>query len=206
MCVSKMYFSNLPYIFNCLKTSFTLILQVTVKEALAMLDDANSAEEVIKAAHQFVVSSQNEESGMGPSETSIISELQTLLLKKTANNLPLLNSLLTVHILDLMNVLQQVATSHTSVEASLEHLVAKLISLTSSHDDSSKLKKKSEIITNMVSHFNTKVSDKLKITIDDIKKENSWLLTPLKPINKHRGAQKRMIDSAKDSKNSKDEL
>nr|XP_045621161.1 ER degradation-enhancing alpha-mannosidase-like protein 3 [Procambarus clarkii] len=105
--------------------------QVILKE----LEKAKTAEEILVAAVRYVNVRQEQEVAKDntlrtDSSVSIVTELQGLLLKKTASDPSLLKSLLSVHLRELMAVLQQATPSPSDLDASLHHLLNQLSSLT----------------------------------------------------------------------------
>ncbi|KAB7496940.1 ER degradation-enhancing alpha-mannosidase-like protein 3 [Armadillidium nasatum] len=77
-------------------------MKISMKSAFRSLEEAETPEEVLKAALAFVTAAQRQNTAEGSAKRSseIISELQILLLKKTASNPGLLKSLLSVHLID----------------------------------------------------------------------------------------------------------
>ncbi|XP_069942665.1 ER degradation-enhancing alpha-mannosidase-like protein 3 isoform X1 [Cherax quadricarinatus] len=106
--------------------------QVILKD----LEKAKTAEEILVAAVRYVNVRQEQEVARGNtlmtehSSALIVTELQSLLVKKTASDPSLLKSLLSVHLRELMAVLQQAAPSPSDLDASLHHLLNQLSTLT----------------------------------------------------------------------------
>lgn len=99
------------------------------------LENAETAEEILVAAVHYVNSRQEQEVAEGnilkvgqPSST-VISELQGLLIKKTSSDPGLLKSLLSVHLRELMAVLQQATPSTSDLDMSLYQLLNHLTTL-----------------------------------------------------------------------------
>ncbi|XP_064084322.1 ER degradation-enhancing alpha-mannosidase-like protein 3 [Macrobrachium nipponense] len=100
-------------------------------EILKLLDEAQTAEEILIAAVRYINIRQLQDQ---PS-SSAVSELQNVLIKKTASNPGLLHSLLNVHLRELLGALpQQSAHASTSdapeVDNSLHNLLTHLSTLT----------------------------------------------------------------------------
>lgn len=100
-------------------------------EILKLLDEAQTAEEILIAAVRYINIRQLQDQ---PS-SSAVSELQNVLIKKTASNPGLLHSLLNVHLRELIGALpQQSAHPSTSdapeVDNSLHNLLTHLSTLT----------------------------------------------------------------------------
>ncbi|XP_045101503.1 ER degradation-enhancing alpha-mannosidase-like protein 3 [Portunus trituberculatus] len=106
------------------------------QKALMELENANSAEEILVAAVHYVNSRQEQEVAegnilkTGQPSSAIITELQGLLIKKTSSDPSLLKSLLSVHLRELMAVLQQASPSTSDLDTSLHHLLNQLTALT----------------------------------------------------------------------------
>lgn len=106
------------------------------QKALTELENANSAEEILVAAVHYVNSRQEQEIAegnilkVGQPSSAIITELQGLLIKKTSSDPSLLKSLLSVHLRELMAVLQQASPSTSDLDTSLHHLLNQLTALT----------------------------------------------------------------------------
>lgn len=106
------------------------------QKALMELENANSAEEILVAAVHYVNSRQEQEVAegnilkAGQPSSAIITELQGLLIKKTSSDPSLLKSLLSVHLRELMAVLQQASPSTSDLDTSLHHLLNQLTALT----------------------------------------------------------------------------
>ncbi|XP_042222341.1 ER degradation-enhancing alpha-mannosidase-like protein 3 isoform X2 [Homarus americanus] len=106
------------------------------QDILQELEKAETAEEILVAAVRYVNARQEQETAKGNTlmidhpSSSIVTELQSLLVKKTASNPGLLKSLLSVHLRELMAVLQQATPSPSDLDASLHHLLNQLSALT----------------------------------------------------------------------------
>lgn len=105
------------------------------QKALKELENAKTAEEILVAAVHYVNSRQEQEVAEGnilkvgqPSSTVIL-ELQGLLIKKTSSDPGLLKSLLSVHLRELMAVLQQATPSTSDLDMSLYQLLNHLTTL-----------------------------------------------------------------------------
>lgn len=109
---------------------------MSFQKALTELENANSAEEILVAAVHYVNSRQEQEIAegnilkVGQPSSAIITELQGLLIKKTSSDPSLLKSLLSVHLRELMAVLQQASPSTSDLDTSLHHLLNQLTALT----------------------------------------------------------------------------
>ncbi|XP_068226665.1 ER degradation-enhancing alpha-mannosidase-like protein 3 isoform X2 [Palaemon carinicauda] len=100
-------------------------------EILKLLDEAQTAEEIMIAAIRYINIRQLQDQ---PS-SSAVSELQNVLIKKTASNPGLLHSLLNIHLRELSGALPQVSTRPSSSDApevhnSLHNLLTHLSTLT----------------------------------------------------------------------------
>ncbi|XP_071551477.1 ER degradation-enhancing alpha-mannosidase-like protein 3 [Panulirus ornatus] len=106
------------------------------EEIFKELEKAETAEEILVAAVRYVNVRLEQEGARGnplmidhPS-SSIITDLQGFLIKKTASNPSVLKSLLSVHLRELMAVLQQATPTPSDLDASLYHLLNQLSALT----------------------------------------------------------------------------
>ncbi|XP_042885178.1 ER degradation-enhancing alpha-mannosidase-like protein 3 isoform X2 [Penaeus japonicus] len=102
------------------------------QEILKELEEAETAEEILVAAVRYVNLRQEQENAKGNAlqidhpSSSIVTELQSLLVHKTASDPSLLRSLLSVHLRELMAVLQQATPSPADLDASIHHLLNQL--------------------------------------------------------------------------------
>ena len=118
-------------------------------QALDNLDKANTPEELLQSALIYVKTrledakkQENRKSKIIHTSTtshsqppppapqsSILSEIQILFLKKTAQNPLLLKTLLTLHLKDVLKVLNLAATNPKELQSALQLLIAKLSSI-----------------------------------------------------------------------------
>ncbi|XP_069999534.1 ER degradation-enhancing alpha-mannosidase-like protein 3 isoform X3 [Penaeus vannamei] len=102
------------------------------QEILKELEEAETAEEILVAAVRYVNLRQEQENAKGNTplldhpSSSIVTELQSLLVRKTASDPSLLRSLLSVHLRELMAVLQQATPSPADLDASIHQLLNQL--------------------------------------------------------------------------------
>lgn len=96
------------------------------------MEEAETAEEILVAAVRYVNLRQEQENAKGNTplldhpSSSIVTELQSLLVRKTASDPSLLRSLLSVHLRELMAVLQQATPSPADLDASIHQLLNQL--------------------------------------------------------------------------------
>ncbi|MPC13214.1 ER degradation-enhancing alpha-mannosidase-like protein 3 [Portunus trituberculatus] len=174
------------------------------QKALMELENANSAEEILVAAVHYVNSRQEQEVAegnilkTGQPSSAIITELQGLLIKKTSSDPSLLKSLLSVHLRELMAVLQQASPSTSDLDTSLHHLLNQLTALTlkpsvldhprntasetklshqrgspkGDHNEDSKLE---EELSEVIQHQIRKIRKQFEHTTDSDDLEEKWL-------------------------------